>query len=178
MNPEIVGWIYCADTPINYPVLQAANNEKYLKLQPDGKTSRSGSIFIDFNCQPDFSSDNTLMYGHNRLSGMFACLPSYSRQSFYEKHPVMWLLTPHGDYRVDLISGFAARVNEWVYDINLFTEKFRSDFVQRCLDASDFRTSAEPVPGTRLLTLSTCHYNGTEEARYVVIGMLIPVIKR
>ncbi len=29
-NPDVRGWLYCADTVINYPVMQAADNDFYL----------------------------------------------------------------------------------------------------------------------------------------------------
>lgn len=177
MNPEIVGWIYCEDTPINYPVLQGKNNEKYLHYQPDGKTSKNGSIFIDYQCEPDFSSDNTLVYGHNRKNGMFASLPKYGYQSYYDAHPVMWLLTPDQNYKVELFAGFPVRANSWVYEIVLTVDKFKAEFVDQCLKSSGFRTENEPDPNSRLLTLSTCHYDGTADARFVVIGALIPCIQ-
>ena len=177
MNSDIVGWIYCEGTPINYPVLQGKDNDQYLNTRADGKTSRGGSVFIDSACKPDFSSDNTLMYAHNRKTGMFACLPRYRNHVYYESHPVMWLLTPDGDYKVELFAGFATTAASWVYDISFFIEKFRSEYIDKCLESSGFKAFSNPLPGTRLLTLSTCYYYGADNGRYVVIGSLIPVVR-
>ena len=178
INQEIVGWIYCEGTPINYPVMQAENNEKYLNALPDKRFSLNGSVFIDCSCESDFSSDNTLMYGHNRKTGMFACLPRFKNKNYYNAHSVMWLLTPDGDYKVIVFAGFNAYAESWVYEINFFKEKFRSEYVDRCLQSSDFKPVADPIPGTRLLTLSTCYYFGPDNGRYVVIGMLIPSVRQ
>ena len=35
-NPDVVGWLFCPDTPINYPVLQGENNDSYLRHGLDG----------------------------------------------------------------------------------------------------------------------------------------------
>ena len=178
MNPEIVGWIYCEDTPINYPVLQCDNNEKYLNTQADGKTNRSGAIFVDCNCNPGFANDNTIMYGHNRRNGMFACLPKFSYQSYYEEHPVMWLLTPEKNYRVDFFAGFSCLANDWVYEINLYPENLRNEFLDRCLQSSNFKSNVDPYASVGIITLSTCHYNGIPDARYVLMGALIPCVEQ
>ncbi len=34
--PDVVAWIYCPDTIIDYPIMQAKNNEKYLRTLPNG----------------------------------------------------------------------------------------------------------------------------------------------
>ena len=178
INPDIVGWIYCENSPINYPVLQGKDNEKYLKVRPDGKASLNGSVFIDCKCERDFSSDNTLMFSHNRKTGMFACLPRFKNTAYYSGHSVMWLLTPDCSYKVNIFAGFNAYAESWVYDINFFKDDFRTEYVDRCLSSSDFKPAAVPADGSRLLTLSTCYYFGSPDGRYVLIGELIPVLKK
>ena len=177
INPDIVGWIYCEDTPISYPVLQGKDNKKYLIIQPDGKTSGSGSVFIDCNCDRNFTNDNTIMYGHNLKNKMFACLSRYSSQSYYDNHSVMWLLTPNGNYRIELFAGFIIKDGGWVYVIDLLTPADWSKFTNSCLKASKFKSSFQPEPGDRLITLSTCNYS-FDNARYVVVGSLVRSVKK
>lgn len=171
INREIIGWIYCEDSPISYPVLQTGDNEKYLHVQPDGKKNRNGSIFIDCNCERDFTSGNTLVYGHNRKDVMFASLLNYADSSYYEAHPVLWLLTPGADYKIDLIAGFITDAEGWVYTTDFLSDRSRSSFIDRCLSSSNFTASFEPAANDRLITLSTCDSSG-QDNRYVVVGVL------
>lgn len=171
-NPDIVGWIYCEDTPVNYPVLQGEDNKKYLSVQPDGRTSGSGSVFIDCNCDREFISDNTIMYGHNLKNKMFASLSRYSNQAYYDKHSVMWLLTPGENYKIELFAAFVIKDGGWIYVIDLPFPGDWDEFTESCRKASIIRPSFQPEQDDRLITLSTCDYS-FDNARYVVVGSLV-----
>lgn len=109
VNPDVIGWIYCPDTVIDYPVLQGFNNDQYLHHDYTGEYNFSGSIFVDAGCGKEFSDPNSIIYGHNMNSGsMFASLSKWADQEYYEQHPVMWLLTPTRDYKIALFSGHHA----------------------------------------------------------------------
>ena len=47
-NSDVVGWLYCPDTPINYPVVQGEDNNQYLRADLKGKYLVSGTIFVDY----------------------------------------------------------------------------------------------------------------------------------
>lgn len=101
VNPDIIGWIYCEDTVINYPVLKGNDNDYYLHHTYDGTYSASGSIFVDAENADDFADSNTIIYGHHMKNGsMFASLSKWADQDYYEAHPVMWLLTPKQNYKI------------------------------------------------------------------------------
>lgn len=75
VNQDVKAWIYIENTNINYPILQAENNEYYLKKDINKNYSSCGSIFLDKDSKSDFSGENTIIYGHNLLNGkMFADL--------------------------------------------------------------------------------------------------------
>ena len=44
INSEVVGWIRVEGTNINYPMVQAEDNEKYLRMTLEGKWNNAGSI--------------------------------------------------------------------------------------------------------------------------------------
>ena len=59
VNPEVIGWIYVeALDGVNYPVVQAEDNDKYLHLTYEGNYNFAGTIFIDYENSSDFSDCN------------------------------------------------------------------------------------------------------------------------
>lgn len=74
-NPDTVAWLRVPNTTINYPVVQTTDNATYLSKTFTGGYSLSGTIFLDKGNAADFSSVNSILYGHNRVDGtMFADL--------------------------------------------------------------------------------------------------------
>lgn len=88
-NPDLFGWVQIPDTDLSYPVMYTPEDpEYYLRRAFDGSDSDSGVPFLDGDCTED--GGNYLIYGHNMNAGtMFALLPSYARQDFWEEHPVI-----------------------------------------------------------------------------------------
>lgn len=69
-NPEVVGWIYAPGTNINYPVVQATDNSKYLNTLFDGTSNASGAIFLDYEDNaPGMVDQQTTIYGHHMNDG-------------------------------------------------------------------------------------------------------------
>ena len=170
----IVGWIYCPDTPIHYPIVQSGNNSDFLRAMPDGSYSYSGSIFLDYRCPGDFTGLNSILYGHNLLDEtMFGTLEKYEEQSYYDAHPAMYLLTPEADYRVDLIAGLSLDARSELYRTDHTPESFRA-FLETVSAESDFQSSLSLEDVTRTLTLSTCAYDYSD-ARYILVGALTPL---
>lgn len=173
-NPDVVGWLYCPDSQINLPLVQGTDNAKYLGTLLDGTANASGTLFLDYQNAGDFSDTNTVIYGHNMNNGtMFAGLLKFWSEDYYETHPSMWLLTPQGDYRVELLAGFVTYASAPVYAIDAEPEEVVKT-VENAMAQSSFRTEATISPEDRFLTMSTCSYE-FDEARYVVIGRLVPL---
>ena len=94
VNSDVVGWIYCADTRINYPVVQTSDNDYYLHRDFTTKQPNTvGTLFADYNATLGVNLSNYLIYGHNMKDGsMFATLQKYVDQDYYNQHPVMYYL--------------------------------------------------------------------------------------
>lgn len=173
-NEDIVGWIYCEGTPLDYLVVQGPDNDYYLRRSYDGVHSTAGTIFIDASNRPDFADCNTIIYGHNMKNGsMFAVLSDWAEQEFYEEHPVIWILTPEQDYQMVLKSGYTVSAHSDTYTIYPEACEEFDSYLADAMERSDF----EPVQGDKgeghYVLLSTCSYV-FDDARYVLLGELVP----
>lgn len=173
-NEDVVGWIYCEDTLINLPIVQAEDNDYYLRRMIDGTWNSSGTLFADYRNAADFSDSNTIIYGHNMHNkGMFGTLSNYKEQSYYYEHPIMWLLTPDGNYKVELIAGYVTLSTSEIYSFGQ-TEEEVFALAEQSIEESTFTSDFQVSQGDRFVTLSTCSHE-YYDARYVLIGRLIPL---
>lgn len=171
---DIVGWLYCEGTVINYPVVQGSDNSYYLHRFLDGSYNSNGTLFMDCENDPNMGSLNTIIYGHHMRSGaMFAALDDFVDQSFYEEHPVVWFLTEQRAYRIDLLSSFVTPADSDSYTL-FRTQEELDGYLAKALDSSYFKTAADTENIAQIMTLSTCAYS-YDNARTVVIGSVTPV---
>ena len=141
----------------------------------DGTPSSSGTIFLDYHCERDFSGDVSILYGHNMRNGsMFHSIVEYAKQEYYDSHPVLYLLTPEQNYAVKLFSGFVTDSDGWVYLFQFGTEEEKAAYLEQAVAESDFEALVTPSVDDLLVILSTCSYE-YDNARYVVLGVLTPI---
>ena len=172
---DIVGWLYCPDTVINYPVVQCDDNMFYLHRLINGNYNASGSLFVECQCVPGFKSGNDIIYGHHMNDGsMFAKLVDYTYQSYYDEHPVMYLLTPKYNYRIELFAGFVTNMESDIYTIDFVDDDVQQAWIENAIAQSTFESNVDVKGGDKLLTLSTCTYD-YDNARYVVIGKMVAI---
>lgn len=172
INPDIVAWLYCPDTLINYPVVQAGDNRWYLTHMFDGTTNNAGCIFADAGNAADFTDPHTIVYGHNLKSGkMFGQLCLYKEQRYYEAHPWMLLLTQEAGYFVEIFSGHVADASSDAWQLSFEGDSEFQGWLERAVQKSLIQSEVQPTAEDTILTLSTCSYEFTD-ARFVLHGIL------
>lgn len=179
-NSDLVGWISIEGTGIDYPVVQAKDNEKYLHHAFDRSESAHGCIFADSSCSVTKPSDNIILYGHHMKDGsMFAILDQYKKESFWQEHPVIRFDSLYRQGQYEVMAVFTESVNTGgsgefrYYDFTDATnEKEFQDFVHGCIERSIYTTGVWAEPGDELLTLSTCEYTKSN-GRMVVVARRI-----
>ena len=149
VNNDVIGWIYLEDTDISYPLLCGRDNQQYLFQSYEKKYLTAGSIFIDYRCSRDFTDSRTVVYGHNMHKGsMFGKLDKFTKESYMEKHPYVYILLPTGEtLKYEVKKTYKADIEGEVY-------KLPSG------EAKD--------PKDRRLYLSTCTENSSDTHRIVV----------
>lgn len=170
-NPDIIAWIYSPDTPINYPVAQSEDNSYYLRRLIDGTRNTAGTIFADFRNAPDLSDRNTLVYGHNMKNNtMFGTLSEYRKQAYYDAHSTLWLLTPGASYKLEPLSGFVTRADSDSYTL-FETQEELCAYLEEAVSQSGFETDVDIYEVERIVTLSTCTYQG-DDKRFILVCAL------
>lgn len=171
-NSDVIGWIYGPGTVINYPVVQGTDNEYYLTHMFDGSENKCGSIFMDCLNESDFSNSNSILHGHHMKNGsMFAGLMNYESQSYFDSHPVLWLVTPEKSYQIEIFSGFVTSTDSDVWQISFATGEAYQSWLDKMADNSVFESGVIPSADDNILTLATCSYE-YDNARFVVMGIL------
>ncbi len=172
-NGDVVGWLYCEDTPLNYPLLQTDDNSYYLKHTFAGYYSDIGAIFVDYRNRPGFIDKNTIIYGHHMPNGtMLTCVENWDSQEYYEAHRSLYLLTPDGDYMIDVIAGYVTPATSDTYTVVYNSPKDNASYLQKILAKSVFTSDVEADPEANYILLSTCSHE-YDEARAVLHGKLV-----
>lgn len=172
--PDVIAWLYCPDTVINYPVVQSDDNQYYLSRLMDGSHNTAGTLFADYRCSPDFSDQHTVIYGHNMKNNtMFGTLPEYGKQEYYEAHPVWYLITPEQNYKITLFAGYVTPSDSVVYGFEK-TKEEQNRILNEAFEKTMFSADVDIKEDDCILIFSTCSYE-YENARFVLMGILNPI---
>lgn len=169
-NSQILAWIYIEALDISYPVVQGEDNDYYLHRTIEGNYNFAGSIFMDWENTPDFKDCNTVIYGHNMANGsMFGKLKNITLEGAYNISPYVWILTEDNNYRYEIFSAQVVTVASDCYTLfNRPDENYLSFLERMSLNSGIQMGSRNFHTDNRVITLSTCTGDGTNQDRYVV----------
>ena len=180
LNEDTIGWIAIPGTPISYPVMQAENNQTYLKRDSSGKKSSAGAVFMDANNSLAPLDQNTILYAHNMGEGredeMFAPLLLYKEKEHYMAHPYIQFDThiePHGWWEVFAVLHLDIRDKGFNYLRQSFPDQDAfSEWLDKARELSLYDTGVAVSITDSILTLSTCDrslYRGN--GRFVLLAV-------
>ena len=174
MSPDFIGWLYIPDTSIQYPIVSSKDDEYYLSHTFDRTKNSCGSIFMDKSNKKDFTSDNTVLHGHNMKNGtMFGSLRKFEDKAYWEKHPYIWIIREDTAVKYEIFAVSITEAAGDVYTLEFATEKSFQNYIadRKKVDAI-FDTGVNVATSDRILTLSTCT-SDTETGRRVVQAKLV-----
>lgn len=172
VNPDIVGWLTVDGTQIDYPIVHGKDNDYYLTHTAERKESKTGAIFMDYRNNTDFSDFNTILYGHNLKSGrMFAGIHQFQQQAYFDAHQTGTLYAGDAAYPLRIIACAIADDDGAYYDIALISPALQSAHMEMIQKTAAQCRLESPDISQKLLTLSTCSYEG-QKARIVIVAQI------
>jgi len=167
INGDIIGWLTVPNTRIDYPVVIAADNDFYLRRNIYKEPMISGSIFMDYRCDKNFSCFNTVIYGHNMKNGsMFGDLKLFADPDFFESNTSGTLFTENNIYTLEIFAYMVVKSDDMlIYNPSSDREEF-FEYIKRYARRYREHAAAESV-----VTLSTCAYE-YEGARMVLLAVI------
>lgn len=169
-----VAWLRFEGTDIDGPVMQAVDNDYYLRRNEEGKEDVWGCYFMDYECGP--TSQNLIVYGHsygdNIDDQQFSQLKRLNDKALAEEHNTIELEMEGETRRYQVFSsGYASALADHV----ILTADPGRDTMQEIADMALSRSQhdygVEVTANDQILTLCTCTTD--EEMRYVVVAKLV-----
>lgn len=173
-NPDAVGWIYVPGTNIDYPVVAAPQEDPthYLRHNLSGTWSPAGTPYLDSGCNRDFTSFNSVIFGHHLINDtMLSAFANYVDEAYFNAHRTIYLLTPNEvlTLRVvaaNVIDGYSEEKRVLFSDRNSYLDYWRSQLSESEVVAYD-----APQSPTRDFCFVTCSYQ-TPNARTLVYAVV------
>ena len=173
INPETKGWVQLSGTNVNYPFVQHADNEHYLKHTFDGSYNSAGWVFLDYRNKEDLSDRHSILYAHGRVdttmfgdirnllaSGWLSNRNNFSIRTSTQNENAMW----------QVFSIYHLPTTTDYLKISFSTDAEYDNFLKMITKRSAYNFNSAPTTSDRIITLSTCY---SETERMVVHAKLI-----
>lgn len=174
--PDVIAWLTGCDGEIDTPIVQGADNAYYLEHLPDGTRNRLGAAFLDSENRPDFTDDQSFLFGHHMDTGggVFSPLLQYQDTEYALQAPAFVLHTPNGCFSAEVFAAFVIQERAYPYQREFSSAEAMRTFLNEVRARSQAKTPVQPAPGDRILTLCTCT-SKTNDLRCVVCTRLVPL---
>ena len=178
-NPDVIGIIEFDDRIIYEPIVQAPDNEYYVRKNIEQKYSAAGIPFVTGN--GNINSTNVVIYGHSSVyeNIIFTPLMSYISGTQYQEHPTFRLHLADST-RIYQIFAVLNVDTQDPYDTLEFAEpEWRkessySEFLQEMKSRSLYDTGVTVSSADRIITLVTCDTRDGNK-RIVVLGKEVSI---
>ena len=158
LNDDTVSYLVVDGSDISYPVVQTNNNEYYLNHSFDKKENSAGWIFMDYRNNSNILDKNTIIYGHNRLTGsMFGTLKELLEDSYYHRDThYIYLYTEEKKYIFDVFSVYTIEKETYYLKTNFSNDQEYQKFLTILKSRSENSFSTTVNNQDKIITLSTC----------------------
>ena len=172
LNSDTVSYLVVDGSKISYPIVQAHDNKYYLNHSFDKEKNNAGWLFMDYRNNADFLDENTIIYGHNRLTGsMFGTLKELlDYYYYYRDNHYIYLYTENKNYVFEVFSTYTIQKETYYLKTNFTNNKEYEKFLTILQKRSTYSFPTTVTNKDKIITLSTCSGNND---RTVVHAKLI-----
>jgi len=173
-NSDTVGFISIEGTNINYPVVQAKDNDYYLTHSFQKKYNQAGWIFMDYRNKPDFSDPNTIIYGHSQVDKtMFGTLKNILSSNWLKdkNNYIIRYVTLTETMLFQVFSIYIIPVESYYIENTFSSTEYHKNWLKTMVERSEHDFKTEVNEEDKVITLSTCKGNGNH--RVVMQAKLI-----
>lgn len=163
-NPDTVGWIKVDGTKVNYPIVQAEDNDYYLSHAFNKRSNAGGWVFADYRVDFKDFGRNTIIYGHNMNNKtMFGSIPNmlYSGYLNNSNNYYIKISTPTSNTVWKVFSVYTIEPEVYYLKTNFRTEPY-DKFLNTLRSRSVYDFGIDVTTDDKILTLSTCDNTGTK----------------
>jgi sortase B len=167
LGPDVAGWLTIPNTKVDYPFVWYKDNAYYLRRDLSGGYALAGTIFMDCRCQKDFTSQNTILYGHHMKNGsMFGSLKQFANSHFFAQNQRGTIDLPNQTLQLRF---FAFLVIDSSTEQELYTPAPGENYFTYVKQNAKYFRDIALSEHDRLVTLSTCAYE-FNNARMVLLA--------
>lgn len=174
MNDDFRGWLYYPVLGVDYPVVQAEDNEYYLRRSFEGDYLRAGCLYMDCEASENFDDRNAFIFGHNMRDGsMFGRFKELTEDTtICDENPYFYIYTEDYVYTYEIFAYYQVKEDSERY--MTFTKDSTYDYyVNWAKENSLYQKDIDLSERNNIMTLSTCYGNSGSSKRLLVHGVLI-----
>ncbi len=177
-NKDIIGWIQVNSSNINYPFVQAKDNDYYLSHSIDKSYNKAGWVFMDYRNSYDDFDKNTILYAHGRTDRtMFGSLREVIKKSWFDNkdNHVIKLSTEYENTLWQVFSAYKIPTTSDYLQTVFNSDDDFINFGNMLIKRSLYNFNVNINKNDKILTLSTCH---NDKEKIVIHAKLIKKEKR
>lgn len=160
-NKDIVGIIEFDDRMIYEPIVQAPDNNYYVRRNIDLNYASAGIPFVSGD--GSINSTNVVVYGHSSTEDniIFTPLMNYLNKSFYNAHPIFHFITDTETREYQIVSVLNIDLNDRNDSLEFSKTEWRnkdsySSFLESIKKDTLYDTGTDVYSDEKLMTLVTC----------------------
>ena len=157
-NNDTIGFLKVNGTEINHIIVQAKDNDYYLRHNFLKEVSSEGWPFADYRNKFDGTDKNIIIYGHNmKNNNMFGTLGNVLNKSWQENPENQEIIfnTTSEDNKYKVFSVYQIDVEDYYIQTDFAGNEFKN-FVDKLKSRSEYDFNVEVNNDDQILTLSTC----------------------